>query len=117
MAAPSLGSIKMRKLLSRFSLLPINRLYNNMLEGHALLTALCLKIEELRTAINNPEVIVTQVCGADVYYTDGGAAGSFLKLYPLNFYYTDKGQPHFNCEGSVATACTTWIQNVANGVN
>lgn len=91
-----------------------------MLEGHALLTALCARINELRVAINNPEVIVTQVCGADVYYTDGGAAGSFIKLYPLNFYYTDKGQPHYGCSGPVydvcGAACSDWIMRVANDV-
>lgn len=88
-----------------------------MLEGHELLRVLTLNIEQLRAIINDPRVIVTQVCGADVFYTDGGAAGAFIKLYPLNFYYTDKGQPHYNCQGQVAQACTEWIQNVANGIN
>lgn len=90
-----------------------------MLEGHKLLTALSLKIDQLRTAINHPEVIVTQVCGADLYYTDGGAVGSFMKLYPLNFYYDMSGKPHYGCSGPLydlyGAACNQWIMDIANG--
>ncbi len=90
-----------------------------MLEGHALLTALSLHIDKLRIAINKPDVIVTQVCGADLYYTDGGAVGSFMKLYPLNFYYDMSGKPHYGCSGPLydlyGAACNQWIMHVANG--
>lgn len=90
-----------------------------MLEGHELYRSLSLNIDKLHTALNNSNAVLTQVCGADLYYTDGGAVGAFIKIYPFNFYYDMTGRPHYGCTGPVydlyGAICTQWIAATAAG--
>ncbi len=106
--------------MPKISLLSPNRLHCKMLEGHELLRVLNLNIDKLQAALNNANIVITQVCGADHYYTGGGAIGSFIKIYPLNFYYDVQGRPHYGCSGPAydlyGAICNKWISDCATGV-
>jgi hypothetical protein len=113
MVAPSLGSIRMPKWTANYS---SNNLRSKMLEGYDLLKALNGRIVELSAKLGAAGLAFAPVCGADLFYTDGGAVGAYMKLAPFNFYYDAQGRPHYGCVGDCyGTAIRDWIAAVAAG--
>ena len=87
-----------------------------MLEGYDLLKALNGRITELSEKLGVAGLTFTTVCGADLFYTDGGAVGAYMKLLPYNFYYDAQGRPHYRCRmDSFGAAIRDWIAAVAAG--
>ena len=72
-------------------------------------------ISTLQRKLGNNTIYINIVSGADLYYTDGGAVGSFFKIMPYGFYYTATGEPHYGCNGSnyelYGQICNEWIRS------
>ena len=88
-----------------------------MLEGYELFKALEGSISRLQTQLGGVQASITHVCGADLFYSDGRAVGSYFKIMPFGFYYDMYGRPHYGCVGGnyglYGAMCNEWIRAVA----